>query len=83
MHKLIGSIGFAVLVALAIPALAQTGAAVVAKGPGVAGAVQKVKLTATITAIDAAKRKATLIGGAHNRRCQRMLAAPLKARGQP
>jgi hypothetical protein len=62
MHKLIGSIGFAVLAALANPALAQTGAAVVAKGPGVAGAVQKVKLTATITAIDAATRGITLKG---------------------
>ena len=45
MRTLIGSIGFAVLAALAVPAAAQTGAAVAAKGPGVAGAVQTVKLT--------------------------------------
>jgi Cu/Ag efflux protein CusF len=62
MRKLIGSIGVAVLAPLAVPAYAQTGAAVVAKGPGVAGAVQTVKLTATITAIDAATRGITLKG---------------------
>ena len=62
MRTLIGSIGFAVLAAIAVPASAQTGAAVVAKGPGVGGAVQTVKLTATITAIDAATRAITLKG---------------------
>jgi len=65
MRKLIGSIGFAVLAvlaALAVPAAAQTGMAVAAKGPGVAGAAQTVKLTATITAIDAATRAVTLKG---------------------
>ena len=62
MRKLIGSIGFAVLATLASPAPAQTGTAVVAKGPGVAGAAQTVKLTATITAIDAATRALTLKG---------------------
>jgi hypothetical protein len=65
MRTLIGSIGFtvlAVLAALAVPAAAQTGAAVVAKGPGVAGAVQTVKRTLTITAIDAATRVVTLKG---------------------
>ena len=41
---------------------AQTGAAVVGKGPGVAGAMQTVKLTATITAIDPATRAVTLKG---------------------
>ena len=62
MRKLIGSLGFAVLATLAIPAVAQTGTAVVAKGPGVAGAAQTIKLTATITAIDAATRVVTLKG---------------------
>jgi len=62
MRKLIGSLGFAVLATLAIPAVAQTGTAVVAKGPGVAGVAQTVKLTATITAIDAATRALTLKG---------------------
>jgi Cu/Ag efflux protein CusF len=45
-----------------LPAGAQTGAAVVAKGPGVAAAAGSVKLTATITAIDAATRAVTLKG---------------------
>ena len=40
MHKWIGSLGFAMLAALVLPASAQTGAAVVGKGPGVAGAAQ-------------------------------------------
>jgi hypothetical protein len=56
------------LVALAIaavapvPAAAQSGAVVVGKGPGVAGAAQTVKVSATITAIDAATRTVTLRG---------------------
>ena len=62
MRKLIGSIGFVVLAPLAIPAAAQTGTAVVAKGPGVAGVAQTVKLTGTITAMDAATRALTLKG---------------------
>jgi len=62
MRKLIGSIGLVVLATLAFPATAQTGTAVVAKGPGVAGVAQTVKLTATITAIDAATRALTLKG---------------------
>jgi hypothetical protein len=62
MRNFVGSIGFAVIAALALPAGAQTGAAVVGKGPGVAGAAQTVKLTATITAIDAATRAVTLKG---------------------
>ena len=45
-----------------MPAAAQTGTAVVGKGPGVAGVAQTVKLTATITAIDAATRALTLKG---------------------
>jgi Cu/Ag efflux protein CusF len=47
---------------LALPAMAQTGTAVVGKGPGVAAAAQTVKVTATITAIDAATRSITLKG---------------------
>jgi len=62
MRNLIGTIGFAVLATLAVPAAAQTGTAVAAKGPGVAGAAQTVKLTATITALDAATRAVTLKG---------------------
>jgi Cu/Ag efflux protein CusF len=62
MHKWIGSLGFAMLAALVLPASAQTGAAVVGKGPGVAGAAQTVKMTATITKIDAATRAVTLKG---------------------
>ncbi len=41
---------------------AQSGAAVVGKGPGVAGAAQTVTITATITAIDAKTRAVTLKG---------------------
>jgi hypothetical protein len=62
MHKFIGSIGLAIVAALAVPAAAQTGTGIVAKGPGVAGAAQTTKITATITAIDAATRAVTLKG---------------------
>jgi Cu/Ag efflux protein CusF len=62
MRKLIGSIVFIVAGAAAWPATAQTGAAVVGKGPGVAVAARTVKVTATITAIDAATRAITLKG---------------------
>jgi hypothetical protein len=48
--------------AVASPAMAQTGATIVGKGPGVAAAAQTVKLTATITVIDAATRSITLKG---------------------
>lgn len=53
---------FAAAAILAPQAAAQTGAAVVGKGPGVAAAAQTVKVTATITAIDAATRDVTLKG---------------------
>ena len=62
MRTLIGSIGFAVLAALAVPAAAQTGAVVAAKGPGVAGVAETAKITATIVAIDAAARAVKLKG---------------------
>ena len=58
-HLVIASI---IAAALALPALAQTGTAIVGKGPGVAAAATTVKLTATITAIDAATRSITLKG---------------------
>jgi Cu/Ag efflux protein CusF len=62
MRTLMSSITFVVVAALALPSSAQTGGAVVGKGPGVAGAAQTVKVTATITAIDAATRSVTLKG---------------------
>ena len=62
MRSIFVSIGLAASVALASTAFAQTGAAIVGKGPGVAGAAQTVKATATITAIDPATREITLKG---------------------
>jgi hypothetical protein len=62
MRMLIGSIGFAVLAVLSVPAVAQTGGAVVAKAPGKVGLAETVKLTATISAIDQATRAVTLKG---------------------
>ena len=62
MHRSIAVMSFALCAATAVPALAQTGSAVVGTGPGVAGAAQTVKITATITAIDPATREVTLKG---------------------
>ena len=62
MRKSIAGICFIVMAVFAWSAGAQTGAAVVGKGPGVAGAAQTVKITATITAIDPATRSVTLKG---------------------
>jgi len=45
---------------VAFPVFAQTGDATVVKAPGVVGAAQTVKATATITKIDKAGRKVTL-----------------------
>jgi Cu/Ag efflux protein CusF len=56
-HLVIASI---IAAALALPAMAQTSNTVVGKAPGVAGAAQTTKVTATITAIDAATRAITL-----------------------
>ena len=53
---------FAAVLILPMPASAQSGAAVVGKGPGVAGAAQTVNVTATITAIDPKTRAVTLKG---------------------
>ena len=61
MHKLVISIGFAIAVAIAWPAAAQT-AVMAGSAPGKAGVAQTVKLTATITAIDKATRDVTLKG---------------------
>ena len=62
MRMFLAVVGFGVAVAGASLASAQTGATIVGKGPGVAGAAQTVKVTATITAIDAATRAVTLKG---------------------
>jgi len=61
MNKLFVALGLAAAVA-ALPALAQTGSAMVGTAPGKAAAVETVKLTATITAIDKATRDVTLKG---------------------
>ena len=62
MRTVAAALCFAVASAIAVSAAAQTGAAVVAKGPGVAGAAETIELAATITAIDAATRAVTLKG---------------------
>ncbi len=62
MRTVAAALCFAVASAFAVSAAAQTGAAVVAKGPGVAGVAETVELTATITAIDAGTRAVTLKG---------------------
>ena len=62
MRSLLAALGIAIMFTPALPATAQTGAAVAAKGPGVAGAAKTVELTATITAIDAATRAVTMKG---------------------
>lgn len=53
---------FAAAFVLAGTAGAQTGGAMVGTAPGKAGAVQTIKVTATITAIDKASRDVTLKG---------------------
>ena len=60
MHKLFVALGLAA--AVAAPAFAQTGSAMVGTAPGKAAAVETIKLTATITAIDKATRDVTLKG---------------------
>ena len=62
MRRLITGICSLVMCVFASTAPAQTGAVVVGKGPGVAGAMQTVKMTGTITAIDSATRAVTLKG---------------------
>jgi Cu/Ag efflux protein CusF len=53
---------FATVALCASPLSAQTGTAIVGKGPGVAGAAQTVKVSATVTAIDPKSRVVTLKG---------------------
>jgi Cu/Ag efflux protein CusF len=62
MREFVTGICFVASAVLAWSAAAQTGGAVVGKGPGVAAAAQTVKVTATITAIDPAARTVTLKG---------------------
>jgi Cu/Ag efflux protein CusF len=62
MLKLFVVATFSVAVAFALSAGAQTGGAVVEKGPGKVAMAQSVNLTATITAIDKATREVTLKG---------------------
>jgi Cu/Ag efflux protein CusF len=62
MQKLATFIAFVLAAALAAPVAAQTGTTMVGKGPGMAGAAQTVKVTATITAIDPKTRDITLKG---------------------
>jgi len=62
VRTLIATVGLALIFCLAQPATAQTGGAVVAKGPGVAGVAETVELTASVVAIDAATRAVTLKG---------------------
>lgn len=62
MRPFLAALSLAAVAAFNLPAAAQTGGAMVAKGPGSAGAAQTVEITATITAIDAATRAVTLKG---------------------
>ena len=59
--RLLVALGLAAAVA-ALPAFAQTGSAMVGTAPGKAAAMETVKITATITAIDKATRDVTLKG---------------------
>jgi hypothetical protein len=61
MKKVFAAFGLAAAV-VALPAFAQTGSAMVSTAPGKAAAVETVKVTATITAIDKATRDVTLKG---------------------
>jgi Cu/Ag efflux protein CusF len=62
MRTRIVSIGLAIGLAVAGSAVAQTGTVAAATAPGKAGIAKTVKVTATITAIDAATRDVTLKG---------------------
>jgi Cu/Ag efflux protein CusF len=61
LRTMFGSVVLATAL-VALPASAQTGAAVMGKAPGKVAMAQTVKATATITAIDAATRAVTLKG---------------------
>lgn len=62
MHAAIVVLATILAAAGTLSAHAQTGAAVVGKAPGVAGAAKTVEITATITAIDPKTRAVTLKG---------------------
>src|SRR5512143_2006467 len=62
MRKMISAAAVAAAIAFAASAFAQTGAVVAGTAPGKAGIAQTVKITATITAIDAKTRDVTLKG---------------------
>jgi len=66
MKELAISITFAIVATLAWPAAAQTATVVGGTAPGMAGVAKTIKLTATITAIDAATRDVTLKGAQGN-----------------
>ena len=61
MKKIVVAVGLAAAFA-ALPAIAQTGSAMVGTAPGKAAAVETIKVTATITAFDKATRDVTLKG---------------------
>ena len=62
MRKLLAGLGLIAISTFSTTALAQTGEAVVGKGPGVVGGAQTVKVTATITKIDASTHEVTVKG---------------------
>ena len=62
MRSFVVALGFAAASVLALPAVAQTGAAVVAREPGKVGVAETVQITAAITAIDKKTRDVTLKG---------------------
>ena len=60
MNKFVAGLGLTVAAALAPAAIAQTSTVAKGSAPGVVAAAQTTKMTATITAIDAATRAVTL-----------------------
>ena len=60
--RMISALAIAVAMAFTLPATGQTATGVVAQGPGMAGTAQRVKVTATVTALDAQTRAVTLKG---------------------
>jgi hypothetical protein len=62
MQRFIVPVAFVACTIMGGSSVAQTTDTVVGKGPGVAGAAQTTKVTATITKIDAATREVTLKG---------------------
>jgi Cu/Ag efflux protein CusF len=60
MQKLVIAVGLAIAATTALPVAAQTGAATMSSAPGKVQVADTVKVTATITAIDAKTRDITL-----------------------